>query len=38
MDGSGLSRAARPALERLIPYGISDRVAVESLIVLPWNA
>ncbi len=36
-DGSGLSRAAGPVLERLNAYKISDRIAVESLIGLPWN-
>jgi hypothetical protein len=36
-DGSGLSRAAGPALERLTAYKISDRFAVESPIGLPWN-
>jgi hypothetical protein len=34
---AGLSRAAGPALERLTPYRISDRFAVESVIGLPWN-
>jgi hypothetical protein len=36
-DGSGLSRAAGPAIERLSAYKISERFAVESLIGLPWN-
>jgi hypothetical protein len=36
-DGSGLSRAAGPVLERLAAYKISDRFAAESPIGLPWN-
>jgi hypothetical protein len=36
-DGSGLSRASGPVLERYTAYRISDRFAVESVIGLPWN-
>jgi hypothetical protein len=36
-DGSGLSRARQSGFALPTAYAVSDRIAVESLIGLPWN-